>query len=432
MKPKLFFALIFLFLFSVSLASAQPVALKRGEYIIGETVQAEVEYAKFAVSKLSLLDGAGTKIPVTFFNMKLDGNRYFVYFNIPLSLQAGNYTFRLKDRLLIDGELKDIINEAKFTVAQGSSFTIKPAILNLDENAASFKIELKHSAGSAIGINLSVDDTNVKLARKAMAVSPGETKFLFADYTYGKLTKDVMLTLSFNNLKYDIPLIVTLPPSENETEEPKNTTNITAPAPEAPKEEAAISLVDNLNVIEYTAKRNATITGPIRFITSYSKGLHNVRLTASPTLESIVEFNVSHFQSILPNQTYSVLLNINKKREAKAGEYFGSILITSDEGASTSINVELKFEEIEEEPEPVRPKLNVSEIPAANLSINYSELNADENADKGKSLRIAIIMIALVIALIALIAYRLKPRQGYTKMEDYIKNIEKPGTKKKV
>lgn len=428
MKAKFLFLSALIISALSCFALAQEVSVKRIIYVPGETVQAEVSYDDFDTNKLSLLENEN-KISVAFHSLELEDSRYFVYFNLPNTITEGNYTLQLKDRKVVEGELTDLTGEAGFKVVEGdSSFTIKPAIVKLDPEKTSLKIELEHSKGDAVEINISVTGSAVKPARETMTLDPGYSRLLFADYQHDEMAGDAMLRLDFEDRYYEIPLLVT-------PEEPEPNVTVENITEERPDLSEAIKIVGFPEKVKHTAAQNATIEGTIKFTNAYSEPLHDIVFSASPEIKDLVEFNISSFATAMPNGTYEQYIWINKKRDIMPGSYSGSITISSAEGATKSISMDLVFEDLIEgpvvvqEPEKAEPGLNITEY-ELNVSINYSELQAEQEEERAESLKIALLLILFVVIVAVLLAYRLRPKKISKKLEEYVAELKAPKKKK--
>lgn len=414
--------LVFIILLS-AISSAQGMSLYDNSYVSGETVQAMLEYDGFDISKLSLLDESGNEVTSAFFSVEINST-YHVYFNLAVGLAEGNYTFQLKDRKLVEDEWTDIVIEESFNVVPGnSSFSISPGFVKISADESSLKIKLQHRKGGAIEIEASSE--SVDLVRDTITLNPGESKFLFADYSFEDVPEDAMILLSFDSGSYDMPILkeaIKEAPAENVTEEPE-------PVVENETVEhdftGALSIVnDDAKSVADTVSQDVTIEGFVRIMNLDSLPLHNVRFVPDESLSGIVEFNVSSFDVLEPGIVYEQYVWINRDKNVEPGKYEGIIMIISEEGASESMDINLVFSSIETEPEE-QERLNITDYTPGNISINFSELGQEPEEDQGKSLAIAIILIVIVLILIGILAYRLRPKKGMKQLGSYAKGLKK-------
>ena len=196
MNNKLFLLIVFA-LISVNCAFAANITLSLNgdSFIAGQTVTAKVAMDNFVVTKLSLLDSSNTKVSVGFFYYDYGNKEYFVYFNLPNSLN-GNYKLYASDKFMESGVLKEVNASSAFSVAPGNAFIITPAIVKISPYSSSFRISLRDTAGSPIDISVSVSDTALTPVRNSMSLVYGQSKTLIVNYDASKLKNDAVLMLS--------------------------------------------------------------------------------------------------------------------------------------------------------------------------------------------------------------------------------------------
>lgn len=434
-KLILFF-IVFAFI-SVNCAFASNITLSMDDsFIGGQTVSAKVAMDKFAVTKLSLLDSSGAKVPVGFFYYDYGNNEYLVYFNLPSALN-GNYRLYISDKLMEEGILKEINASSAFSVFSGNAFTITPAIVKISPSLSSFKINLRHTAGSALDAAVSVSDTALRPVRDSISLAVGEAKSLAVNYDSSKLKQDAMLRLSSGALVYEIPVIAL--EQENTASEENASVDVT----QDPEHyfEGALVTVKNISIIRNSAKENQVIAGAVEFKNVNSLPLHDIIFTSSGI--SGLEFNETAVPELLPNAVYSQKITINRQKDAEPGKYFGSITAQSSEGASLTIRLEIEFmpvEDIEtpEENDSVavtrhKPKSNIT-IELVNVSmplLNVSETKKANQAEKSKNLLIALALIAFLLLLSVWGYYTIRPKVKYKLMGEYAEELNKPKPKKR-
>jgi hypothetical protein len=433
-NSKLLFLIVFA-LISVNCAFAANITISMDDsFIGGQTVSAKVAMDNFAVNKLSLLDSSNTKVPVGFFYYNYGNKEYLVYFNLPASL-SGNYRLYASDKFMEEGVLKEINASSAFSVSSGNAFTITPAIVKISPSASSFRINLRHTAGTALDAAVSVSDNVLKPVRDSISLAVGETKSLTVNYQALNLKQDAVLRLSSGPLLYEIPVIALK--QENETAVENATVNIT----QTPEEsfEGALVTVKNISIIRNSANENQVIAGAVEFKNINPLPLHNILFTSSGI--SSLEFNETNVPDLLPNAVYSQKITINREKNAEPGKYFGSITAQSSEGASLTIRLEIEFtpaEEIEIPEEnasstviPHKPKSNIT-VELVNVSmpmINVSQTNKINEAEKSRNLWIAIALISLILFLAILGYYTIRPKVKYKLMAEYAKGLDKPKKK---
>ncbi|HII14683.1 MAG TPA: hypothetical protein HA362_00050 [Nanoarchaeota archaeon] len=427
------FLLISLVFCSASAFAANITVSVRGDSLFaGQTVQADVAMDRFEISKLALRDAAGGRVPVGFFRYAYGEGNYMVYFSLPAQMQLGNYSFSASDRIMEDGVLKDINATALFKVSSGQSvFSIAPAIIKLASQQSVFRIDLRHVYGDAADAAVSVTDNALKPVRASIAVAPGETKTLYVNYDYSKIKGDAVLKLSAGALVYEIPVISG---KANASEAVPNQTGM----PNATTPVDALETVGQLTVIRHKVPRDRIIAGGLKIRNAYSKPLHN--LTFSSSGVPGVELNVTELLALGPNETYTQYIWINRLKNATAGNYTGAVAVNSAEGASLDVKLEIEFQDILEEQNQTLPVLNnTALIPnqasskdtvtvepvdtQINLTFNFTEIQQANEEDQQRSLWIAVALILAVLLIIALLAYKLRPKVKYKQMKEYTQEL---------
>jgi len=420
---RIFFFLIFIILLS-SFSLANNINLYDTDYVSGETVQAELVYSNLDVSKLSLLDSNQNKITVGFISTLINNINY-ISFNLPPSLTIGNYSLQYKEKKLINEAITDIIIEKSFNVIAGNnSFSISPGFIKLNPNEDSLKIKLQHNKGENIEISVTDNDDAVNLIRDSITLNPGESKFLFADYVFEDVIKNSKIILSFNSINYEVPLlkeIEIIEPEVNITEEPE----VEIVENETIEEDLSRVLVivnEDAKNLKDTITQEVTIEGTIRIMNTHVSPLHNVHFEVDENLQKIILLNISSFEILEPEIVYEQYLWINKEKDVQPGEYKGNINIISDEGATQTITLDLVFEAIEIE---IKEGLNITDYKPLNISIDFSELKEQTQEDKTKNLVIALILISILLIVLGLLVYKLRPKKGVKQLGSYVKELKK-------
>ncbi|MBU2638494.1 MAG: hypothetical protein KJ955_05965 [Nanoarchaeota archaeon] len=417
---KRFLLVILMFLAAVVPVSAGniSVSLISDKFYLGQTVQAEVQMDDFSVTKISLLGSSGNRLGASFFSQPY-GEKHFVYFIFPPSLAAGSYSLFVSDRIIEEGSLKFVNATAPFSVEKtDAAFAVSPAIVRLNAKTGSFKLELRHTYGKESVIDVSSSSASLKPVRQTISVAPGESKSLFVDYK--NFEEDASIMLKAGNISYAIPVVAVKEAAPvNETAQNEI---------QQPGFENAIQVVGNVSSIIRKVKQNIVIAGPVSFKNTHPLPLHNLLFSASGVPG--VEFNMANVPLIMSGETFTQQITINRQKDAIPGKYDGEITAESDEGAKVVISLSVEFEAVEAPAAPVEPKkkanITVSEAPASlNISFNYSEVEKKTDEERMKSLKIAVILIIAVVALAALLIFKIRPKVKYKKMQEYAKGAGK-------
>lgn len=431
-----------LFIFSVlflqcSLAANITLSLNGNAFVAGQTVTARVEMERFALSKFSVLDSNNAKASIGFYQYDLGNNNHIVYFNIP-STFSGEYTLLVSDKRMEQGAFREDNATALFSVVSGDAFTITPAAVKISPANSYFKITLRHTSGNPIDVAVSVSDTALKPVRNSLSLAVNELKTLTVNYEGLKLKNDAVLTLSAGAIRYDILSVA--PKSANATTE-SNVTQQNQTAEEQVSFEGALVTVKNITVIKNSAPVNRQIAGALEFKNNAKLAIHDLAFTSSGIS---LAFNETSVPVLEPGAVYSQYIWINRQKDAEAGKYFGTMTLTSREGASLAIPLEIEFTPIAQEqpnatqyqqnatlPLEKQGKVTVEKINAT-LGIpiaNFTELKQASEAEKRKSLLFAVIISVFVIAIALIFFYRIRPKTKIKKMSEYAEELEKPKKK---
>lgn len=438
MKRIVFLFSVFLILFlQPVLAQNITLSLEGSSFIAGQTVIAKLAMERFSVSKLSLLDSSNAKVSVGFYNYNYAKNENYAYFNLPSTL-SGNYKLLVSERIMEGGVLKESNASASFPVSAGNAFTITPVAVKISPASSYFKIALRHTAGSPLDVAVSVSDSAIKPVRNSLSLAVNEMKTLTVNYDGLNLKNDAILTLSSGAIAYNIPLFA--PKPANATTTQSNATQNQS-SEETVSFEGMLVTIKNITVIKNSAPVNRPIAGALEFKNNAKLPIHDIAFTSSGIS---LAFNETSVPLLEPGAVYSQYIRINKQKDAASGKYFGTMTVTSREGASLSIPLEIDFTPIEQEqPNATSSQQNVSvplekpgkvTVEKVNVTLgipiaNFTELKETSEADKRKNLVIALAISAFVIAIAILFFYRIRPKTKVRKMGEYAEELGKPKKK---
>ncbi|MDD4878093.1 MAG: hypothetical protein PHO02_03595 [Candidatus Nanoarchaeia archaeon] len=438
MKKLIFLFSVFLvLLMQTAMAQNITLSLEGSSFIAGQTVIAKVSMERFSLSKFSVIDSANSRQSIGFYQYDLGNNEHIVYFNLP-SAFSGDYKLLVSDKRLEQGIFMEDNATALFSVSSGDAFTITPAAVKISPASSYFKVTMRHTSGNPIEVAVSVSDTALKPVRNSLSLAVNELKTLTVNYDGLKLKNNAVLTLSAGAIKYEI--IAVAPKSANATAQ-SNATAQNQSTEETISFEGQLVTVKNITVIKNSAPVNRPIAGALEFKNNAKLALHDLAFTSSGISLAFNETSVSVLE---PGAVYSQYIWINKLKDAAAGTYFGTITLTSREGASLAIPLEIEFTPVaQEQPNATQSQQNVSvplEKPGkvtvekvnATLGIplaNFSELKQKSEQEKRKSLLIAVTISVFVIAIAFLFYLRIRPKTAVKKMSDYAESFEKPKKK---
>ncbi len=415
---KRVFPLLALLILLSAFANANEFVFYKDEFVLGETVQAESSYEDLDLSKLSLVDSEAEEVAAAFFSKKTDSMNY-IYFNLPTNLEAGNLTLQYEETALVDDEVQEIKFFQQFNVVgTNHSFSINPGFIILDNDKSSFKVNLKHMIGDSFVVNVGNGSSALNPIRNSVSLNTGETKSLYVDYLFDELQERTELSLEHEDLGYSLVLLKEEEVVEEEAPvEEENTTE------EIEKDFTGALELSN-NEIKGKLIENETLEGPIIITNNHDMALHNIDFIISDKLKDIVSLNASSISMLQAGKVFEQYLWVNKNKDAPAGHYQGTIELVSEEGATEQVSLDITIQASEAEPIVVEEEkgLNISDY-KPNVSINFSDIK--EKEDKSGNLGLAIAIIIVVLILIGILAYRLRPKKGFKKLNSYVTELKK-------
>lgn len=411
-RLKLIAPVIFILL--IGLVSAEEIATAQQEYLLGETLQAEIAMDNFNLAKLSLQDNQSNKVPIGFLLSDL-GEKKFISFNLPITLPPGDYFLKAKDQRIIDSVLQDFELSAKITIIEGKGISIDPAIVIIDPLKDEFKIALHNNADQAITANVTAGET-LKPARESLQIAPGETKSAFIKYTSAELGPEQTVSLKYLNRSYTVRIILpekeTIPEQEPETTEPV----ITEP-------ETGGLVFDGPETVEKRANRYTSFSDPIAIKNTAKEELLDIKFSLTGNLADIIELKLDSIGALQPGESAEQFVWANKDKKAQPGVYEGDI-IAKGGASSDSLHLKITLEEMElineSVQEPSEQLFNQTRI-----SLLINETLVEEKPNIKKNVTIALAMLAIVAALACFVGIKMKNKTARKRFEDYVQSFRK-------
>jgi len=394
-----------IFLLSLTLVSAQEIAVLRDTYVAGETVQAYITNTTITTGQISLLNNQSNLVSITPLLVEYRDNQYLTYFDLSTSVTEGTYT-------LLAGALQN-----NFTITNGTqAVQIKPGIIILDKTESSFRIELEN-AGTTATVQITSSNTALKPRKSAISLNTEETKDLYVDYTYGNVGSDSAITLTYGAQSYTIPIIY---PEEADVEE--NVTeeeNITEEEPTVTEEVEAFIFLTTTTELNTTT--NKSKSGPLKIQNLLNETIADVQVSVTGTLKDVLTSDETTI-SLGPNEIYSLYVSLNPQQNARAGTYEGEIIVSNAMyNASLALAV-LVYEPTVEEVNATTLVENVTEEREFIEIEDLGEIQAEEGVS-GTTV-IGITLIVLLLAIFLLIIWQLRKREE-KKFHEYIEETKR-------
>ncbi|MBL7147796.1 MAG: hypothetical protein ISS82_03150 [Nanoarchaeota archaeon] len=225
-------------------------------------------------------------------------------------------------------------------------------------------------------------------------------------------TEAFNIEIKYSNISYLIPVLT------------QQQSNITT-TPLLPPPINSILILNFPNLINQTLNPDDKTEDILKFQNTWDFPLNNISFILTGTLGEILTLKQTNFNVIQPNQTLEQTIIINKDRNPQLGEYYGYLIITSQQSTITPLEFNLYFT-MDQEPldEDIEKILEENQGELTNETGEDQQDNGDKT-EKKKSTWLWIIPVLLII-IIGLLVFFLKGKKIKTQTFDqYIKNIKR-------
>ena len=361
------------------MVSAGEVELVQETYYSGETVQAYLSnYSSNPLANIYVLyDDEQINIAPLVVEYQ---DKYFAYFDLPLSLEEGNY------------ELVVVNDRANFSIQNSTKvLSIKPGIFILDDE--SIKIELSNVGEEDITVELGSDNQEVVLRKTILDINVGESKNAWADFD--EVSKDTIITVRYNSKSYSIPLIVPIVEVVDEIVEVNESFNETIVV-----EEGSLEFVSQYTEQRLDVERDKIYEASLLVQNNYDNDL-DIKVVFGGDLSEILEIeNIPTKIKKSSNITLDIVMNKNKGALPK--EYQGDLQIISDEETiSMPFYVEVVDVVVEEE--------EIEDIPGEDVFPEIQKEGMDP------VILIGVVMIGILLIILVVLYWKMKekPKKKY-------------------
>ena len=425
-----FHIFLFFIILSTALVSAQSVNIVKDSHISGETVQAYIQHPSFTVAKLELVDNHSQKIGVSFFTKEISNNSYFIYFDLPTTLNPGIVSLQVKEKGWVNGILQDIIYSDNSTIISNfNSLSFRPGIIELDKDKSTFNVKLSNKGNQALKASVDLSDKALVPARKTFDIAVGESKNIFVNYDFNLVKGDAQLTITYNNRVFTVPILK--PTVKIPIIVQKNKTVINKTSPKIVKTKVSLKFIPDVKKISHRVAASTMINGSLGIINPTLIDVHNVSVSVSTSLERLIDFNVTKFNTIKVNETKHLYIWINKQKKAQ-GYYSGEIVVGGPDINTLKIPINLAFEQTQMVPNKtpiisISQGLNISDIdPNLTLPGNYTK----KKKDTGKYGIVGILILLILLVLVGYLAYKLRPQNAKKEFKEYTSKFKRGKNRK--
>ncbi len=392
------FLLVFLLL--IPFASAIDVSVLQKEYLAGETVQVFVNATELSSSDIVLLDVNKSALSIIPLFTEYREGQFFVSFDLSETYAEGEYTLQIQSA------------EDTFQIIPRNGeavLRLKPAFTLLDAGDDTFHFQVLNIEESSTTLYLFESDNSLTVRKNELSINPNEEKNIYVDYVYSHISSDLFLNVSYADQYYIFPVIYPDLVVEQEIVEEENAT-----------EEVIVSETEEIPFVFLVTKPEVVLslavnTSKYGDLKVQNTGNENLSLTYSLTedLSFLVSFNESTIL-LLPGDIYTQRVWFNRENSSRVGEYTGNIVL-SDGNFEQSIAVSVTIEEDFSQGDTLEDQ---------GIEIVYEgETLAETESGRGVYI-LGAILIAMLLALIILVAFKLRQKDE-RKFKEFIEETKR-------
>ena len=237
----------------------------------------------------------------------------------------------------------------------------------------------------------------ITVDRNSLTLDALETKSIFLTIDTD-VVKESAIELSYGNKSYTIPVLVS----------DELLSYVTNP----------LRFISEKSSVTFSIKSEETKEGDIKFKNFGDDVLTDVKLEFSGDLADIIALDTDSFSKVDINETKEVFTRINKDKDAQLSRYAGNLTITSKEGYSSVLTIEVIITDFEDTS--IIP--TSSELEGFETEVIEEEANEtvpiEEITPRGSALpAILIIIFILVVVLVIFLIIRKKRKKKPMKVE---------------
>ena len=381
----------------------------RDVYSSGETVQLDVNINgelsdELKYSNLKLLSETNSKIDVAYTIEKIDNYNYYIFFNLPQVISNGNYRFLIQNLDVYDGDnIVRISKGTNFSIKDSNySISIYPGIIKLENPSSLFNV--KNNLNPQINLIISatgvvLETSNLLLGKKASK----DIQFRADDDNSTKYIK-----IEYGDKFYKIPVLVLYSNSNDIVAPGLNISNLTV------TKESAI-FIESSKIINKNMFTNETISAPLRFLNNGDVDIRNLNIKVSDDLSKVLRLNQSTLYFFKKGTIGSVIVSVNRDLRTKAGEYKGTIKLSTDVDYDT-IFVYLNFTD-----PPKKSKLKINNASNQNLTNKTVIIVPEEKNNKNKVTIVSLVVFIISIIIFITLRKKDKPKEAKKNFSYYLK-----------
>ena len=383
--------LIILLLFPVIKAEDIEINLQKEIYSPGETFQALVKLNVEPLNELTAsnfnLKYNGTTVPTAKFIKSLNNSEYYIYFNLPKTLENGSYDFGIYNTLYKKNGLTK--NDA---LTKTFNINKKDHILYITPGFIIKEIEYYETPILTIKLtNNGNEIEDITISTEGGFLIPNKEEFAVANNDEDSLsirtnisrrikTSEGKIIINYRDGSYEIPVILTKkslgPEQVNETDYSEEDLS------------NALAFTTNKEKLSVKITQLEILKDTISFINYANTTLYNLKVEILGEVAKITTITPSTIQELKANQEVLLEITINKDQNIDKN-YSGTIQISNEK---TNLTISLEIQKIIEEIRTLTNKTIINETKIPEKDIKENNINW------------VLVSVALLITLLIVIA----------------------------
>tara|TARA_Y100000310_G_scaffold334148_1_gene413206 strand:+ start:125 stop:1456 length:1332 start_codon:yes stop_codon:yes gene_type:complete len=314
----------------------------------GETFQAEIllnnSLAEPTHQNIKLYSSTNSVQQIAIFLSKIQEGHYFLYFEIPTTLQNDTYTLKVENiPFLINNILQQVTQEQPLQISTNSP--------SLEFNPGYFEIDKATTTQLIIKAESKDINTNINLTTPNYLTHP----YISPQLVELNKERSFTLTLNLSNLEEVIQDEIQIIYDSKIFKIPIWVID-TTPPPQPPSPQQSINFLVSDNSINLTIKQDETIIADLELENTLNLTVSNLNLRTEGNISEILKINQTTFSQINPFQKFSIFLEINKEKSPQNSHYLGKIIAENQENyVELPVNINVEF--LQQEPTIEEPSI---------------------------------------------------------------------------
>ena len=279
-----------------------------------------------------------------------------------------------------------------------TSLSLNPGVLAVFKDQKD-QARLTLSNKGNVPINIIINSPKeITVDKNSLTLGALETKSLFLTIDT-EVVKESAIGLSYGNKSYTIPVLVS----------DELLSYVTNP----------LRFISDKSSVTFSIESKETKEGDIKFKNFGDDILTDVKLEFSGDLADIIALDTDSFSKVDINETKEVFTRINKDKDAQLSRYTGNLTITSKEGYSSILTIEVIITDFEDTSiMPTSSELEGFETEVVEEEEANETIPTEEITPRGSALpAILIIVFILVVVLVIFLIIRKKRKKRPIKVE---------------